>query len=261
MQEVLQEKQIATFHAHTTRCHHAEGTEREYIESALKGGMKVLGFSDHAPYMFPDGYYSNFRMEPDKLDGYVTTLEKLKEEYKDRITIHIGLEMEYYPDLLKKQMEFLKGYPLEYLILGQHFTKNEYDGAGSGAPTTDESRLKDYVDQVIEGASTGAFLYVAHPDLLNYVGDAAVYDKYMRRLCRETKKLNIPLEINLLGIWNGRPYPNPAFWQIAGQEGCPVVTGSDAHQPDKVYQPDTYARAMDIVRKYGLNYIGEEELL
>ena len=58
---------IANYHSHTTRCRHAEGTEREYIERALQGGLKILGFSDHTPYLFPGDYYSNFRMFPDQL--------------------------------------------------------------------------------------------------------------------------------------------------------------------------------------------------
>ena len=40
------------FHTHTTRCNHAVGEDRQYVEEAIKGGLKVLGFSDHSPYFF-----------------------------------------------------------------------------------------------------------------------------------------------------------------------------------------------------------------
>ena len=82
------------YHSHTTRCHHAIGSERDYIEAALAAGLKVLGFSDHSPYIFHDGHYSSFRMRPEELAGYVSTLTALKEEYKDRIEVRIGLEAE-----------------------------------------------------------------------------------------------------------------------------------------------------------------------
>ncbi len=49
---------IANYHTHTWRCHHAKGTEREYVERAIEGGLKILGFSDHTPYPLPAGYYS-----------------------------------------------------------------------------------------------------------------------------------------------------------------------------------------------------------
>ena len=56
-----------SFHNHTWRCNHATGTEREYVENAVKHGMTVLGFSDHSPYVFEGDYYSGFRMKPDQI--------------------------------------------------------------------------------------------------------------------------------------------------------------------------------------------------
>jgi histidinol-phosphatase (PHP family) len=78
------------YHTHTVRCHHAQGTEREYIEAAIAAGIKTLGFADHAPQIFPGDYYSHFRMRPEELSDYCSTLRALKEEYKDRIDIKIG---------------------------------------------------------------------------------------------------------------------------------------------------------------------------
>ena len=49
-------------HTHTYRCNHASGTDREYVEAAIKAGMKTLGFADHCPQFFPNDYYSTFRM-------------------------------------------------------------------------------------------------------------------------------------------------------------------------------------------------------
>ena len=71
---------ICNLHAHTFRCNHASGTEREYIENAIAAGMKIYGFADHAPYPFPEGYYSGFRMRPELQEDYVNTLLALREE-------------------------------------------------------------------------------------------------------------------------------------------------------------------------------------
>lgn len=51
---------LHNYHTHTFRNHHTVGTEREYIESAIKNGFQTLGFSEHAPYRFPDGHVSYF---------------------------------------------------------------------------------------------------------------------------------------------------------------------------------------------------------
>ena len=47
---------LANYHTHTTRCNHAMGTEREYIETAISEGFEILGFSDHTPQPYPAGY-------------------------------------------------------------------------------------------------------------------------------------------------------------------------------------------------------------
>ena len=73
---------IANYHTHTWRCRHADGTEREYVERAIEGGLKILGFSDHSPYPFPEGYDSGMRMRLDQGEGYVDTVLALKKEYE-----------------------------------------------------------------------------------------------------------------------------------------------------------------------------------
>ena len=36
---------IANYHTHTWRCRHADGTEREYVERTIEGGLKILALS------------------------------------------------------------------------------------------------------------------------------------------------------------------------------------------------------------------------
>lgn len=247
---------IANYHTHTWRCHHANGTEKEYVEQAIQGGIRVLGFSDHTPYPFPKEYVSGVRMEPGQIDDYVDQVLALKREYRDDIEIHLGLEAEYYPLFWEPLMELLSQYPVEYMLLGQHHLDSEINGAFySGTYTADPVYLRKYVDQSIEAIKTGKFLYFAHPDLLNFCGDEEIFDREYRRLCREAGKVDIPLEINFLGIDGNRWYPNHKFWKIVGEEGNRVILGCDAHEPEKVWNPDIEKKAMEIVKTYYLNLI------
>lgn len=242
----------SNYHTHTPRCHHAEGSEREYIEQAIRAGFEVLGFSDHSPYQFEGDYKSRIRMAPEDLEGYCRVLEDLREAYKGRILVRIGLEMEYYPKLFSGQMDFLRGYPIDYLILGQHALFNEQDGEWTGRPTTEEKLLDQYCGQTMDALDTGLFTYFAHPDIFNFVGDSALYERYMRRLCRKAKDCGVPLEINLLGLREEKQYPNPAFWRLAAEEGCTAVLGSDAHAPEDVCVPDLIARGEALAREAGI---------
>ena len=61
--------------------------------------------------------------------------------------------------------------------------------------------------------------------------------------------------MNLLGIRDKRNYPNRAFWEMAAQEGCQVVLGSDAHTPEDVTDPKSEAVALEWIRELGLELL------
>ena len=246
---------IANYHTHTWRCKHASGTEKEYIENAIEHGLKILGFSDHTPMPYPDGYVSNVKMSMDQLEGYVDTVLNLKAQYKDDIEIHLGLEVEYYPELFAGLLETTTQYPIEYFLLGQHYLGNEIHDLYSGTPTCDERQLERYCRQSQEALETGCFTYFAHPDLMNYTGDKSIYEKWMGGLCLCAKRLGIPLEINFLGIMDKRHYPNENFWKIAGEVGNEVIFGADAHRPETVWNPKALAAAEELADKYHLKII------
>ena len=249
---------IANYHTHTYRCHHAEGSEAEYIENAVQGGLKILGFTDHTPYGIP--FPQPFRMTPEELPGYVQTLRALAERYRDQIKILTGVEVEYYPGHFPAHLDFLRENGVQYMILGQHFLGNETGEPSSARATEDVGILERYVEQSAEGLRTGAFTYFAHPDLIHFVGSGDVYARQMRRLCEAAKETDTPLEINLLGIRDSRHYPDERFWAVAGEVGNAVVLGSDAHAPGDVCDSASERVALGLVKKYGLHLLDTIQL-
>ncbi len=229
---------LANYHTHTVRCKHAVGTEREYIEEAIKEGFEILGFSDHVPQPYPKEFVSPIRMDMSELPDYTETLVSLREEYKGRIKILIGYEVEYTRIYFEPLMKELQKYPLDYLILGQHHVPEEVTGHYVGFETDDDALLKEYVDFCIEGMETGMFLYLAHPDLIRYTGDEKTYLTHMERLIGEAIDLAVPLEVNLYGYVDGRNYPCDRFFSFASQMGAKFVVGCDAHKPEMIRQPD-----------------------
>lgn len=108
-------------HTHTYLSHHASGTPEEYVLRAIDGGIKYMGFSDHFPWMCADGIKSTFRVDVEDASAYIGEVLRLKEKYKDKIEIHLGFEMEYYPENFSKMLENARAYGAEYLICGEHF--------------------------------------------------------------------------------------------------------------------------------------------
>ena len=242
----------ANYHTHTKRCHHAYGTEREYVEKAIEAGLKVLGFSDHTPQVYPDGFVCPVKMLPSELEGYVDTVLDLKREYRDDIEILLGLEAEYLETLWEPLLRLLEPYPIEYLILGQHYYGNGVRSPFTGSSTDSTADLKKYCSQTLEAVKTGYFLYFAHPDVIWYTGPDEIYEEEMTKLCRYCAQVGIPMEVNLLGVREDRNYPDERFWKIVAREGNPVIYGYDAHQPDHLLSPEVIAKADRFLEKCGI---------
>ncbi len=252
------------YHTHTARCRHASGSDRDFVLAAIENGYKEIGFSDHAPMLFDmDDYYSSFRMYPYEAAGYIDSIRKLKAEFREKINILVGFELEYYPKLFARELNFLKSLDIDYLILGQHCTLNEYENGSvyCGQKVSSVKVLDDYINQSVDGLKTGRFSYLAHPDMINFTGDMDVYKERMYFLCAEAKRLGYPIEFNILGFVDGRNYPNDIFWKIAAEVKNNVVIGIDAHNPNAYYDRDSLISAQEYLKQLGLTANNNIELI
>lgn len=243
---------FANYHTHTFRCHHAKGEDREFVEAAIASGFKVLGFADHCPWVYPYAYVSDCRMEPREVEGYFRSLTALRKEYADDIKIYIGFEAEYIPELIDAQDKLLACYPTDYMILGQHSVGSEPYHPYTGVPDDSEAALAAYVDSCIAGMETGRYAYLAHPDLFNFTGSRKVYDREFTRLCRYLKEHGQPVEINLLGVRDGRNYTSERFLGIARKVGCSAIIGCDAHTPSMLTDREPIEKCIALAEKFGL---------
>lgn len=142
------------FHTHTSRCQHAVGTDEAYVEAALDAGFDVLGFADHAPFPFANGFVSGIRMPLDQLADYIHSVHALQQRYAGQLEIRLGLESEYFPryhDHLLRMREQGIG----YYILGQHYADSEEDNPYIGFECqTDEGVLR-YAQSAVAAMRTG----------------------------------------------------------------------------------------------------------
>lgn len=252
----------SNYHTHTFRCGHASGTEEEYIKNAIAGGIKIMGFSDHLPFLFENNQQDPWRVPVSQAEDYISTLKELREKYNDKLQLHIGFEMEYLEGYFDSMYDYAKRLGAEYLILGQHYCRYEGFDNRLHASSEDhtEADMVSYTELVIKGIKTGVFSYIAHPDIMRYQTDNAIYKREVTRLCKAAKEYDIPLEINFLGIFEDRWYPNGDFWQIAGEVGNKVIFGFDAHTPERAFDSQSLIKAKEIVKKYDLILVDEINL-
>ena len=238
------------WHTHTSRCGHAVGTDEEYVKAAVEAGVKVLGFSDHAAYLEP---LPSERMNYEQVEDYMESILSLKEKYKDQIEIHLGMEVEYYPD----QWEQLSRYrnEMEYCILGQH--QLTFNGKSS-YELTDREELMQYVQALNDACERSLCDYIAHPDvaLWSYPRQDGSLKEAAEMIADISLKYNMPLELNCgSGVREMRqyedglryPYPNRIFFETFAEKGCPIVIGMDIHDPE-LFLTDKYLnRALSVI--------------
>jgi histidinol-phosphatase (PHP family) len=253
------------WHTHTARCGHAYGTDEEYVQAAIRGGLKTLGFSDHAAYTTP---YPPERMAIEQVPEYIASIRSLKEKYKNQISIHLGMEVEYYPS----QWETLTYYrkEMDYLILGQHQLEL---GAGSVYGIRDPQRLKRYVDALEGACYHGLCDYIAHPDVVLYsypVLDGSVREA-ARRIADISLKYDMPLELNCgSGVRYGKQhysdgdryaYPVRIFFEEFARRHCPIVIGLDIHNPQLFLEERDLNRALSVIEGLDCNIIEDYDIL
>lgn len=251
----------ANYHTHTTRCQHAIGSDEEYVQRAIRGGFQALGFADHAPWPYRNGFVSGIRMRCEELPGYVSAIRALRERYAGELTLHIGLEAEYFPryhDHLLRMRE--QG--IEYFILGQHYADSEEDTVYAGLDCRTDDGVRRYAEAVVKGIRTGLYRYVAHPDLFMRLRCAGEFNRACEEaadmICQAAKEQGMPIEYNLAGLsgrerdysreaasqYGGvRGYPCPAFWQYARKWDNLAIIGVDAHDPPSLTDTALWQRA------------------
>ena len=263
-------RQRFNIHTHTARCGHADGTDVQYVNSAIEAGFQILGFSEHIP--FEEIRIKGARMFMEQKDEYLLSIRKLQQQFKGKIEIKVGFEVEY----LEDHLDYLKQVKEEcdYLILGQHlkYVHSQNEFYDYDCYCSDED-LFIYVEQIEAALQHDLVTYVAHPDyfMLGRRQFSEVCREAAHRIARISLDYDVPLEINLNGFRYGKKcyqfdnkdnkyeeryaYPFREFWEIVSTYGCQVLYGYDAHSPIAFLEKDREYKAHEIIDGLELRFV------
>mgnify|MGYP001270274502 CR=1 FL=1 len=233
-------------HTHHIRCGHATDAIQDYIEAAIDAGLQAVGISDHSPYFAHEQDHPNpgIAMARSEFANYVAEVLRLKEEYKDRIEVLLGVESDYFPEHIELYREAYAPYPFDYLIGSVHQTKgvsifNRNRWKGKGDPERLEEK-KHYYELIRQSANSGLFQVLGHidamkgyyPGFADISGAEAEIDEALKAIAAN----DLSLEINTSGKTKdcGGWYPSDAILERALFFGADVTFGSDAHVPSRV---------------------------
>ena len=248
-------------HTHTVFCD-GKDTPEELITRAIELGFESLGFSKHS-HMRPNYYAPDPGV--DSLEEYCAEILSLKEKYKGRFEIFLGLEADMLYDGSLDGFDYLIG-SVHYLGLRGHrvpfdrtaeHVKNlikEFFG-GDGL-----AFAKCYYEHLARLPEYGDYDIIGHFDLITKHADTV---KFFDETSKEyyaaafeaaaALKGKIPFfEVNTGAISRGyrkTPYPDPLILRELKRLGFGAVITSDCH--DKRHLDCAYGDAVALLEAAG----------
>lgn len=248
---------LIDYHTHHERCGHAVGRLEQYVQRGIELGLGQLGLSDHMPliHVDPAQYYPEMAMPMDELPRYVEEVLALKEKYRDRIEIKLGLEGDYIEGYEEEIQKIVEAYPWDYVIGSVHFL-GEWDITDFRQTAGWEGRdplevYRTYYDAVGQAAETGFYDIVGHFDVIKRFGYAPEPERSAEKEVLENAALSriadsgIVMELNASGLTKpcAEMFPSEEILRRAIELGIPLTLGSDAHDPAKLSENLDRARA------------------
>ena len=247
---------LSSYHIHTTFCD-GKNTAEEMIIAAISKGCAEIGFSGHSH--LPSEAWT--MSEQDTID-YFETLSDLKEKYKDKIKVYIGIEQDYYSES--------PSLPFDYVIGSVHSVKagNKYYYVDESVEATERAiaeafggdpyaYCEAYYNNVKEIYEKTHCDIIGHFDLVTkFIEISPIFsESHPRYIAAREEALAVLIEapayfeINTGAISRGyRTTPYPASDVIAkiASAGKPFVINSDSHSAETIdFMLDDVANYLD----------------
>lgn len=239
------------YHMHTTFCDGKNSAE-EMVLAAIGAGMTHIGITTHSFTDFDDSYC----IPKERIGEYRAEIARLKEFYRDRITILCGVEQDLWGTEPTDGYDYVIG-SVHYLWKGDKwFSTDESVDALMRAKDTfyggdGLAMAEDYFHSVAQIGRLHPHI-IGHFDLIAKCNrDNCLFDesdpRYLAAAYRAVDALlplGIPFEINTGAISRGYrdvAYPAPAILSYIAKQGGRVILSSDAHSAQNLcYQFDIW---------------------
>ena len=251
-------------HNHTPLCKHATGKPREYILEAINQGIDIYGFSDHAPMNFDKKY----RMSFEQMAGYKAEILSLKDEYKEKIDIRLGYEVDYLEGHMDSRVLNAN---VDYLIGSVHFLdKWGFDNPefiGEYKNRDIDTIWQEYFNAIESMAKSGHFNIVGHIDLIKVFNFKPKKDikAIAKNAIKAIKNAQMAVEINVAGLRKPvkEAYPSLEILQMCYENSIDITFGSDAHKVEDI--GFAYPKAVELAKSVGysecVSFISREKKL
>lgn len=229
------------FHIHESYSSDAPlATPEKYCRVAERRGIDEICFTTHLILAGPDVQHG---ISPEKIPSYLQDIEAAQENTD--VTLRVGLEIDWFPEVEKEIEEVLDEYPLDYALGSLHYVRGIDIGSRRRSPAFFLGKelvdaLDIYFEEWGKAAESGLFDVLAHPDYfrkyLSLTHDMPVsFEEYGSTVHDALDSLSshgVGIGVNASGYRHGigDHYPIKGFMQAAREVGIETaVVGSDCH--------------------------------
>jgi histidinol-phosphatase (PHP family) len=252
---MYQEVMLYETHSHTPLCKHAVGLPHDYAEAAYRRGLQGLIVTCHNA--MPSGFARHVRMSMEEFDEYLRMVFRARQEWRGRIDVRLGLEVDYFPGYegwIERQLQLAD---FQYILGSIHPQLGEFR---QRYWTGDSLQFQQtYFRLLADSAETGLFDCLAHPDFVkNETAEDWRPEAILDEICRALDRIaaaGVAMELNTSGRNKTVPEMNPFPQMLVemSNRSIPVVIGADAHRPERV--GDGFLDALDLLEQCGYQNI------
>lgn len=226
-------KIIADTHVHSTFSFDGKDSIEDMVHSAIKKGLKVIGFTEHIDANINDAGHKHYDYE-----RYSEAVERVRERYGDQIRILKGIEFSE-PHLYLKEFERECERNYDMIMVGLHwFDDLFYGNVKLRQKYSREEIIERYFQDLLQLIQVGNFDVLAHFDLPSrYLGDIEIKPTILQPILEILIKNDIVPEINSSRFRNGYSKSMPdksVLEEYIKMGGHRITFGSDSHSADAV---------------------------
>ncbi|MEX0331148.1 MAG: histidinol-phosphatase [Puniceicoccaceae bacterium] len=235
-------------HMHTPLCGHASGDPEEYVDAAAIRDIRLITFTCHIPMADAAFAQEGIRMTPNEISEYRRIINRAR-KYGESIGVEVlyGIEAEIHPDeaAMREMDKVLAAEPFDFVLGSLHHMLPAFrDWLAENQYETDAEKIAAYFHCLGEGARSGRYHSLSHPDVIRIYGSLArpfepeKHEAVISSFLDIVADAGICLEINTSGLIKGDyvVHPDPCIMQWALERDIPFTIGSDSHAPRMVGQ-------------------------
>lgn len=252
---------LTNYHTHSTFCD-GNDTPEEVVLSAINMGFDAIGFSGHGYTAFDLTYCMK------DTEGYIKEINNLKEKYKNKIQIYLGIEEDAFYPLNHNDYDYTIGSSHYFNIDGTYYPiDSNYDCFKKCLQIFDND-----IENLANSYYTNFCMYLKKhkPDIIGHFDLITKFDEMDDSLFLENKnyldiaqkfvtealKNNIIFEVNTGAISRGyrtNPYPHIDLLHTIKKENGKVILSADSHAKDTICS--YFEDAKKMLKDVGFEYV------